>query len=85
VFVCLVATLTARRTTKYAVDESIAEGKLIEESVWRCKKLVAQLKRCERMIAYCRSKAECEALAAELDCGYFHAGNPNNPEALKEW
>lgn len=76
---------TARRTTKYAVDESIAEGKLMDESVRRCKKLVAQLKRCERMIAYCRSKAECEALAAEFDCGYFHPGNPNNPEALKGW
>jgi hypothetical protein len=76
---------TARRTTKYTVNDSIADGKLMEEAVRRCKNLTAQLKRRERMVAYCRSKADCEELARELNCGVFYAGNPNNPEALKKW
>jgi len=73
---------TARRTTKYTVNDSIADGKLMEEVVRRCKNLTAQLKRRERIVAYCRSKADCEELARELNCGLFYAGNPNNPEAL---
>jgi len=56
----------------------------MEESVRRYNNLVAQLKRSERMIAYCRSKTECEALVVELDCGHFHVGNLNNPEADKK-
>jgi hypothetical protein len=36
-------------------------------------------------VAYCRSKADCEELAGGLNCGFFYAGNPNNPEALKKW
>jgi superfamily II DNA helicase RecQ len=57
----------------------------MEEAVRRCKNLTAQLKRRKRMVAYCRSKADCEELARELNCGLFYAGNPNNPEALKRW
>ena len=76
---------TARKTTKYTVNDSIADGKLMEEAVRRCKNLTAQLKRRERMVSYCRSKADCEQLAGELNCGFFYAGNPNNPETLKKW
>lgn len=76
---------TARKTTKYTVNDSIADGKLMEEAIRRCRNLTAQLKRRERMVAYCRSKADCEELAGQLGCGFFYAGNPNNPEALKKW
>jgi Lhr-like helicase len=76
---------TARKTTKYTVNESIADGKLMEEAIRRCGNLAAQLKRRERMVAYCRSKADCEELAGQLNCGFFYAGSPNNPEALKKW
>ena len=76
---------TARTTTKYTVNESIADGKLMEEAIRRCRNLTAQLKRRERMVAYCRSKADCEELAGQLSCGFFYAGNPDNPEALKKW
>ena len=76
---------TARQTTKYTVDDSIADGRLMEEAIRRCKNLTGQLKRRERMVAYCRSKADCEELAGGLNCGFFYAGNPNNPEALKKW
>jgi superfamily II DNA helicase RecQ len=76
---------TARKTTKYIVDESIVDGELIEEAVRRYKNLVAQLKRRERMVSYCRSTAECEELAGKLDCRLFYAGRPSNPEALKKW
>jgi hypothetical protein len=76
---------TARRTTKYTVNDSIADGRLMEEAIRRCKNLTGQLKRRERMVAYCRSKADCEELAGGLNCGFFYAGNPNNPEALKKW
>lgn len=76
---------TARRTTKYTVNDSITDGRLMEEAVRRCKNLVAQLKRRERMISYCRSRVECEELAREVKCGFFYAGNPNNPDVLKKW
>jgi superfamily II DNA helicase RecQ len=76
---------TARKTTKYTVDESIVDGELIKEAVRRCKKLVTQLKRRERMVSYYRSTAECKELAGKLKCGLFYAGRTNNPEALKKW
>jgi hypothetical protein len=75
---------TARRTTKYAVNDSIADGRLIEEAIRRYKNLTGQLKRRERIVAYCRSKVDCEELAGGLNYRFFYAGNPNNPEALKK-
>jgi superfamily II DNA helicase RecQ len=56
---------TVRRTTEYTVNDSIVDGRLMEEVIRRCKNLTAQLKRRERMVAYCRSKADCEELAGE--------------------
>jgi superfamily II DNA helicase RecQ len=76
---------TARKTTKYTVTDSIAASKLIEEAIRRCRNLIAQLKRRERIVAYCRSKADYEELAGQLNCSFFYASNPNNPEALKRW
>lgn len=76
---------TARRTTRYTVNDSITDGRLMEEAVRRCNNLVAQLKRRERMISYCRSRVECEELARKLGCGFFYAGNPDNPDVLKKW
>jgi hypothetical protein len=70
---------TARRTTKYTVNNSIANGRLMEEAIRRCKNLTAQLKRRERMVAYCRSKADCEKLAGELDCGFLLRGQSEQP------
>ncbi|GAB7336741.1 hypothetical protein MBLNU13_g10838t1 [Cladosporium sp. NU13] len=49
---------TARKTTKYTVNDSIADGKLMEGAIRRCKDLTAQLKRRERMVTYRRSKAD---------------------------
>ena len=57
----------------------------MEEAIRLCRNLTAQLKRRERMVPYCQSKADCEELAEQLSCGFFYAGNPSNPEALKKW
>jgi superfamily II DNA helicase RecQ len=46
----------AQKTTKYTVNDSIANGKPMEEAVRRCKNLKAQLKRHERMVSYCRRR-----------------------------
>jgi superfamily II DNA helicase RecQ len=75
---------TARRTTQYAVNESIADGKLMEEKVGRSKNVTVQLKYRERMVSYYRLKSSCEELVGEPDCGLFYTGNPNDLKALKK-
>jgi superfamily II DNA or RNA helicase len=76
---------TARRATKYVVNDMVPDGKLKDEAVRICKNLLAQLRRRERMAVYCRSIAECRELAEALGCGVFYSGNPTNTEALQQW
>lgn len=39
----------------------------------------------ERGIVYCRSKPQCEQLAEELGCAYYHAGVIERAERLQSW
>lgn len=48
----------ARRTTKYTVNYSLTDGKLMEDVIRRCRNLTAQLKRRERMVSYFRFKSD---------------------------
>jgi len=36
-------------------------------------------------VIYCRSRAETERLAAELQCGYFHAAAIDNETTVNTW
>jgi superfamily II DNA helicase RecQ len=36
-------------------------------------------------VVYCRSKTQCEELAEELGCAYYHAGIPDRTERLQRW
>jgi superfamily II DNA helicase RecQ len=36
-------------------------------------------------IVYCRSKAQCEAIAKALGCGHYHAGVVDRAERLEAW
>jgi superfamily II DNA helicase RecQ len=33
-------------------------------------------------VVYCRSKAQCETIAEELVCSYYHAATPDRAERL---
>jgi len=44
-----------------------------------------QLDRGEKGVVYCSSKAQCERLAGELGCGYYHAENVDRADRLAEW
>jgi len=36
-------------------------------------------------VVYCRTREQCEGLARELDCAYYHAGAVDREERLEEW
>jgi superfamily II DNA helicase RecQ len=36
-------------------------------------------------VVYSRSRAQCEGLAKELECAYYHAGAVDNEERLQSW
>jgi superfamily II DNA helicase RecQ len=51
-----------------------------------CGRQVAQLREREHKgVVYCHSKAECEAMAEELGCGYYHAGDVDRADKLAAW
>ncbi|KAF1934618.1 P-loop containing nucleoside triphosphate hydrolase protein, partial [Clathrospora elynae] len=39
----------------------------------------------EKGVVYCHSKAQCEGIAKELGCGYYHAGVVDQADRLKQW
>jgi superfamily II DNA helicase RecQ len=39
----------------------------------------------EKGVVYCHGKAQCEAMAEELGCGYYHAGDIDRAEQLETW
>jgi superfamily II DNA helicase RecQ len=43
-----------------------------------------KLNRGEKGVVYCSSKAQCERLARELDCGYYHAEDVDRADRLAE-
>jgi superfamily II DNA helicase RecQ len=36
----------------------------------------------DKGVVYCRSKAQCEQIAKELGCSYYHAGTLDREERL---
>ena len=76
---------TARKTTKYVVRANVKDGDLQREALKVCRKRIGLLEPGRKVVVYCRTKAECEAMASELRCGYFYAGGVDNEEVLEKW
>ena len=76
---------TARRATKYVVRANVKEGELQREAIKVCRKRSGLLKHGKKMVVFCRTKAECDGLAAELDCGRIYARAAGNDEMLERW
>jgi hypothetical protein len=81
----LIRACTARRTTRYIVRADVEDGKLMEEAIEVCTKQLSRLPPKSKMVVYCRSKAECQGLAAALGCNYFFSGSADNADVIEMW
>jgi hypothetical protein len=70
---------TVRPNIRYTV--TTCRGLLIEEAVATCRRQTLERKG----VVYCRSKAQCEQIAGELGCSYYHAGTLDRAERLAAW
>ena len=73
---------TVRPNTRYMVSRC-KRGEGEEMGLAMCRR--RQLKEGEKAVVYCGSKAQCERLAGELDCGHYHAEDVDRAERLAEW
>ena len=76
---------TVRPNARYFV--SWCQRKALESTALAmCKRWAIRLLRTgQKGVVYCLSKAVCESMAKELDCGYYHADADNRAEQLQEW
>jgi superfamily II DNA helicase RecQ len=70
---------TTRANVRYTV--STCRGRLVETAVAMCRRRDLQRKG----VVYCRSKAQCETIAEELGCSYYHAATADRAERLEAW
>jgi superfamily II DNA helicase RecQ len=76
---------TVRPNTRYTVSWC-KQGKAQEAALATCQRQRQRMKeRRVKGVVYCHSKAQCEEMAEELDCGYYHAGVVDRAEPLAEW
>ncbi|CAD0051470.1 unnamed protein product, partial [Aureobasidium pullulans] len=73
---------TAKPKTRYTVKADIDKGKLREITVRVVSKITSRLRAREKVIVYCKTTAECEAIAKLLGCGYYYAGYVNKDDSL---
>jgi superfamily II DNA helicase RecQ len=81
----LIRACTTRKTTRYIIKAEVEDRKLLEEAVEVCSKQLARLQHKSKIVVYCYYKAECEELAEELGCNYFHSGSADNTDVIKVW
>ena len=75
--------VTTRVQTRYIV-ERCKPGTLEENAIQLCKRMRKHLG-LRKGVVYSRSRSQCESLAKELDCAYYHAGAVDNEERLQTW
>ena len=71
---------TVRANIRYTVSPC-RTGRLVEAAVAMCRRRALERKG----VVYCRSKAQCETIAEELGCSYYHAGTLDRAERLEAW
>ncbi|KAF2179188.1 P-loop containing nucleoside triphosphate hydrolase protein [Zopfia rhizophila CBS 207.26] len=50
-----------------------------------CRRQGRSLRGGKKGVVYCNGKEQCEEIAAELDCAYYHADVVDRAERLEEW
>lgn len=75
---------TVRPKTRYLVSWC-QRGKAQETALATCQRWQRQLRDSKKGVIYCSSKAQCEELARELNCGFYHAGVVDRAERLEAW
>lgn len=79
---------TTRERTRYMVEEC-KPGKLERRAIEICHSWVeanrVEASRRSKGVVYCRSRAECETLADELGCAYYHAEANGREERIFDW
>lgn len=75
--------VTTRVKTRYIV-EVCQPGKLEEKALELCERMKRHLG-LRKGVVYSRSRDQCEQLAKELRCAYYHAGAADNEERLEAW
>jgi superfamily II DNA helicase RecQ len=75
---------TVRPNIRYLVSWC-RRGKAQETAIGMCKRQRQLLRGGLKGVIYCKSKAQCEALAEELDCAYYHAGVVDRADKLEQW
>jgi superfamily II DNA helicase RecQ len=75
--------VTTRVRTRYIVHECKA-GAVEEEAMALCRRMQKHLGFWKGVV-YSRSRAQCERIAGELKCAYYHAGAVDNEERLASW
>ena len=75
--------VTTRVKTRYIV-ERCKPGTLEEGAIQLCRRMKKHLG-LRKGVVYSRSRTQCEGLAKELECAYYHAGAVDNEERLQLW
>ena len=72
-----------RKNIRYMVRRC-KQQELAETAMHICRR---QLSRMEghKGVIYCRSRAQCEEMAEELGCGFYHAGFMDKEDDLEDW
>ena len=75
--------VTTRARTRYIVQTCKA-GTVREQTIALCERMKKHLG-WRKGVVYSRSRAQCEEMAEELECAYYHAGAADNEERLQGW
>lgn len=75
--------VTTRVKTRYIV-ERCKPGTLEDNAIQLCRQMKRHLG-LRKGVVYSRSRNQCERLAKELECAYYHAGAVDNEERLQTW
>lgn len=75
---------TVRPNTRYMVSWC-GRGEQLPSAVAMCRRQQYFLTNGRKGVVYCNSKDDCEALAEELGCQYYHADVPNRTERIDRW
>ena len=75
---------TTRKKTRYMVQWCQRGDDIGEIAVGILRRQRERLRE-QKGVVYCRTRAQCEALAEELGCAYYHSTVVDKEEQLKEW
>jgi superfamily II DNA or RNA helicase len=75
---------TVRSNIRYVVSWC-SRGEIEDMALATCRRQQQRLNGGRKGVVYCSSKLQCEAIAKELGCGYYHAGEVDRADRLAEW